>query len=60
MLKVGAPVMLIKNCSEILVNGLCGRVANLDKESVTVHFPKYMALILSNRKSLHGKFRLML
>ena len=40
MLKVGAPVMLIKNCSEILVNGLCGRVANLDKESVTVHFPK--------------------
>lgn len=39
MLKVGAPVMLIKNLSDTLVNGLRGKVAKLKQEEVIVHFP---------------------
>ncbi|CAC5396937.1 PIF1 [Mytilus coruscus] len=37
-LKLGCPVMLIKNLNDILVNGLCGTVTKLSADSVEVKF----------------------
>ncbi|CAG2187271.1 unnamed protein product [Mytilus edulis] len=37
-LKLGCPVMLIKNLNDILVNGLCGTVTKLNTDSVEVKF----------------------
>jgi hypothetical protein len=38
MLKVGCPVILLKNMSERLVNGLRGEVVSLTRVSATVQF----------------------
>ena len=38
-LKVSAPVILVKNLSTTLVNGLLGYVETLHEDSVSVHFP---------------------
>ena len=39
VLKEGAPVMVLKNISPMVVNGLMGTVQKLTKNAVTVHFP---------------------
>ncbi|KAL3889432.1 hypothetical protein ACJMK2_001794, partial [Sinanodonta woodiana] len=37
-LKIGCPVMLVKNISSALVNGLQGKVVAMKEDSVTVDF----------------------
>jgi ATP-dependent DNA helicase PIF1 len=39
-LKVGIPVMLLRNLTEKLVNGLIGKVLKISQEIVHVHFPR--------------------
>jgi len=34
----GCPVMLLKNLSNTLVNGLIGSVKSFDENNITVHF----------------------
>ncbi|MEW8544677.1 MAG: hypothetical protein AB2693_14215, partial [Candidatus Thiodiazotropha sp.] len=38
-LKMDCPVMLLRNLGGKLVNGLCGKVIDLQPDSVSVHFP---------------------
>ena len=44
-LKIGVPVMLLKNLRSDLVNGLTGTVAAMGDESVDVSFPDFANLV---------------
>ena len=53
-LRIGAPVILIKNLNENLVNGLLGTVRFLDENTLQVHFEE-KGIVTLKKTSFSGK-----
>jgi len=59
-LKVGAPVVLIRNLTDVLVNGLQGTITALAKEGPTVNFPSINITTRISRVNFAGKLKKMI
>lgn len=57
-LKNGAKVMLLRNLSDTLVNGLRGTVTDISQDSLCVYFPSINTTSQLERMSFTGKYRL--
>ncbi|MES9902009.1 MAG: hypothetical protein ABW168_04910 [Sedimenticola sp.] len=54
-LKIGVPVILLRNLSDVLVNGMLGEVCDFEGQRVWVHFPSIQKKVSIEKFRFEGK-----